>query len=301
MTNTDDDESANDCDRSQSESLTLSIRDGKQIFGSSKSFNLKYYVDYELFKSSQTAVHVGRNRQTQLKVAVKFFKVGSYKDYLVKDTPKEVVLQKRAEKISVRKGKGTVLKVLDWYVYQQKYIFVTEYNEDFESLLNYKPKGSCQIDLEKECKYIFKLLFKLIRKINKKGIYHLDLKAENVLYNKKTKEIKLIDFGHAISTNPGKNPALNRACGTPGLITPEQAKEEYFYARDADIWGVGQTVFYCLQGKYPFKNDDEVIDKELELAAKVSKNCKDFFVKLFAKKVEERMRMRDILHHPWLK
>ena len=299
MTNTDDDESANDCDRSQSESLTLSIRDGKQIFGSSKSFNLKYYVDYELFKSSQTAVHVGRNRQTQLKVAVKFFKVNSYKDYLVKDTPKEVVLQKRAEKISVRKGKGTVLKVLDWYVHQQKYIFVTEYNKDFKSLAHYKPKRSCQTGREKECKAIFKLLFKLITELNKNGIYHLDLKAENVLYNKKTKEIKLIDFGHAISTNPDTK--INRTCGTTGLITPEQAKEEYFYARDVDIWGVGQTAFYCLQGKYPFENDDEVISKELEFTSKVSKNCKDFFCRLFAKKLEDRMRMQDILKHPWLR
>ena len=304
-TSTSNDESSIDCSMSLLDSLRpegLLLNCCKPILGSSEKLCSKYHFDRELFENKNTTVLIGKNKQTNSEVAVKIFKLSvDYKKYLEEGIPKEVFCQKMAEKVSVHKG--TVLKVLDWYVHLKHIVIVTEYSSDFKSLTEYMlpEQSTTWFQRERECKNIFKVLYALVCKLNNNGIFHHDLKPGNILYNEKTKELKLIDFGHAICRDPGENGRIRRTCGTPGLRTPEQAKKGFFHRRDADVWGVGQTAFSFLQGEYPFENDQEVLNKKLEFTVRVSNDCKDFFCRLFAKKKENRMTEDEILNHPWLK
>uniref|UniRef100_A0A6B2LWA1 Protein kinase domain-containing protein n=1 Tax=Arcella intermedia TaxID=1963864 RepID=A0A6B2LWA1_9EUKA len=61
---------------------------------------------------------------------------------------------------------------------------------------------------------------KAVKYLHDNGIVHRDIKPENVLLkNKKTKVIKLSDFGLAVEFEP--NTLLKNSCGTPQYAAPE--------------------------------------------------------------------------------
>ena len=166
-------------------------------------------------------------------------------NYLDEDgTPNEVACQKLAEDVQVQGGMGTVLKVLDWYVYDDYFVHITEYDPGFVTLYDHTNNQKDQRVGEEESKEIYLLLSKLVLEMNQKGVYHLDLKPSNVLYDPSGKRIKLIDFGHSTSCDAGENPLIGHTCGTDGMITPQQAKQDECSARSIDEWGVAQ-VCYC--------------------------------------------------------
>ena len=124
------------------------------------------------------------------------------REYLTEDgTLREFYVQNMEQIFNVENGKGSVLKALDWYVYDNYFVLVTEYDEDFQCLYDF----NCDED---ECKIIFKLICKLVIKIDETGIFHLDIKPDNFLYNKIRKEIKLLDFGHSIFKDTEDNPRI---------------------------------------------------------------------------------------------
>ena len=286
-----------------SNNTDVEIDDRKLIISStSKTFHSKYTVSKCIFESIRCNVFLGINKLPSSAVVIK--RMGfttNYRNYMKGNVPKEVFIQKKAEQVSVENGKGTVLKVLGWYVYTNYIIIITEFDIDFYDLRHCTQKQPNERFSEENCKTIFKLLLQLILKLNQKGIFHLDLKPQNVLYNEKCQSIKLIDFGHAISVKPGENPKIRTSCGTKRLQTPEYVKKESCCGAELDMWGIAQTVFFCLQGSLAFKNNDEVIKKELEFKVDITQNCKDLLTRMLAKKAEDRITPQEILSHPWVK
>ena len=279
----------------------VDIDDSKQKCSSYKTFHSRYVVTDGIFENENSAVFIGKNRFSQLEVAIKRYQLKNWRYCLKENMPEEVFHQNKAAKVNVQNGKGRVLKVLDWFLYSKYLIIVTEYDVKFDDLYDCTMNQPNEHFSEGECKIIFKLLFELVLELNKKGIFHLDIKPSNVLYNPESKEIRIIDFGHAISVNPDENPKIIPSSGTEGLRTPQCVKEEDCYGKDADLWGVAQTTFLCLQGDYAFENDFDVLNKELKFNVDVSSSCKKFFTSMLAKKVKDRMTPQQILNHPWLK
>ena len=282
------------------EKATVTIDDSKQIGSSSGAFHSKYIVERDIFESRQTVVFKGKTKSSQTNVAIKRFKVTNYKDYLMENVPEEAFHQKIAEQVNIRNGKASVLKMLDWFIYDEYFVFVTEYDRDFIDLFDCTFYSRKRLFSENESKIIFKLLFELVGELHKIGIFHLDIKPENFLYNYKKHQIKLIDFGHARRGDPGKNLKIGGTSGTNGIRSPLQARKEEFYGKDADLWGIGQTLFFCLQGDYAFQDDSEVINVELKFKVEVGENCKDLITRMLAKNVEDRITPQEILSHPWL-
>ena len=111
----------------------------------------------------------------------------------------------------------------------------------------------------------------------------------------------MLDFGHSIFDDTDGNPQITHDCGTEGLYTPQQAEDSDYYGRDADMmWGVAQTLYFCLQGGYAFDDDSEILHKKLQFNDEVSEECKDFIRKMLAYNVEDRLIQTEIFDHPWL-
>ena len=282
------------------ENKGVSTNKRQQEINSSSTFLSKYEIVSKLFESKSTIVYLGKNNKTQQKVAIKIFRITSYKTNVEENIPEEVLCQKKAEKISVQNGRGSVLKIIDWYVYNEYLTIVTEYDENFKSLKDCVINQRNEHFSEIECKTIFKLLLELIQKLNKKGIFHLDLKPDNVLYNVETKELKLIDFGHATSVGPGENPKINFKCGTKCYRTPQQVLNEGCRGKEVDVWGVGQVLFYCLHGYQAFESELDVVNWGVNVEVEVTENCRDLLARMLNKNAEDRLTAQEIVEHPWL-
>lgn len=88
-------------------------------------------------------------------------------------------------------------------------------------------------------------------------ITHRDIKLNNIIYNIKNNNIKIIDFGLAFYGLPCKN-----LVGTSGCFAPEMIYSIDSYNSKCDIWSTGCVLYYMICHYYPFymgKNIDKNI------------------------------------------
>jgi serine/threonine protein kinase len=92
------------------------------------------------------------------------------------------------------------------------------------------------------------------------GIIHRDLKLSNVMVESRRDEpdfVKVLDFGIAKLSESGSGGQLTGTgivCGTPGYMSPEQARGEELDPR-SDLYAVGVILYELLAGQLPFVSD----------------------------------------------
>jgi len=87
-----------------------------------------------------------------------------------------------------------------------------------------------------------------------KGVMHGDIKPGNIIRAKKTRDVKLMDFGIARSL-PSSRRKRGMGPGFPDYMSPEQLSGKKTDGR-SDVFSVGVLLFEMLTGQKPFKGDD---------------------------------------------
>jgi serine/threonine-protein kinase len=97
-----------------------------------------------------------------------------------------------------------------------------------------------------------------------KGIYHRDVKPENVYLVRRGEAdfVKVVDFGISKAVKQGGNDEAGEAyrlthtgllLGTPLYMSPEQARGDEDLDHRVDIWALGVMMYECLTGEVPFR------------------------------------------------
>lgn len=147
-------------------------------------------------------------------------------------------------------------------------------------------------------------MIKILAQLESCGIVHRDLKAENLLVNEVTDEIKLIDFGFSKLFEDGQ--LMRTACGSPHYCAPEiLAKEDYDPVK-ADIWSAGVLLYYMLCGYLPFFEENlsdlysKIIFGELQVPSHINSEASSLLFSILNTSPQKRPSLEAILHHPWL-
>ncbi|CCM05863.1 uncharacterized protein FIBRA_08099 [Fibroporia radiculosa] len=104
-------------------------------------------------------------------------------------------------------------------------------------------------------KKVFVQILDAVHSCHEKGIYHRDLKPDNILcMNEEASEIVLGDFG--LSTKSRTSTTFG--CGSSNYISPECIGKECRYRpyspRIADVWALGVILVNMIAGRHPWNN-----------------------------------------------
>ncbi len=136
--------------------------------------------------------------------------------------------------------------------------------------------------------------------IHKINLVHKDIKPQNIILNKKTGELKLIDFGSAsFLTKQNSAVALNSSLeGTLAYISPEQTgRMNRTVDYRTDFYSFGISFYQLLTGELPFLSTDamELIHSHIAKTAispkkknNIPKAISDLVMKLMMKNPEDR-------------
>jgi serine/threonine protein kinase len=147
-----------------------------------------------------------------------------------------------------------ITKVIDFDEQPQQLSIVMEFlnGED----LNDKIKRNGPLT-EKEITDVFSQTLSAFQYAHEKGIVHRDIKPSNI-FILKNGHVKILDFGIAKLFGQGNEMTqTGTQMGTPIYMSPEQVKADKSIDHRSDIYSLGVTMFYALNGKPPYNSDTD--------------------------------------------
>ncbi|KAL5253416.1 hypothetical protein ACHWQZ_G013262 [Mnemiopsis leidyi] len=138
--------------------------------------------------------------------------------------------------------------------------------------------------------------------LTQQGVDHRDIKDENILYNPRTKQIKLIDFGSAsiLTTD-----SYRTYQGTDVYLPPEYYQFKCYDPFPACVWSIGCLAYVLFNGDCPFETKKDV-QEFTTLRWKVDKTSLNkqgvkFVEMCLEADPNRRLELGSLIHHPWLK
>uniref|UniRef100_A0A8C5DG42 non-specific serine/threonine protein kinase n=1 Tax=Gouania willdenowi TaxID=441366 RepID=A0A8C5DG42_GOUWI len=274
------------------------------VLSSRKEFTSKYLEEEMLGQGGFSQVYAGDCWSDFTPVAIKhipkkkvqFVRVNCHGN--VYNEILEVVLMKQAAGLLCDGSfeNPAVIGLMDIFDLESEVIIVMERLTDTVDGYDYYTQKR-RIP-EDQVKVIFKQIVNISLTMHKNGIFHRDLKLNNILVDssKGTPEIRVIDFGCGdfVENEPFKN-----FCGTPAFSPPEVLRGETYMAEPTTVWQIGAMMYIiCARTKF----DTLVYMKRGKKVLKnVSKQCNDFLNKCLALNPKNRATLEDLRLHPWLK
>ncbi len=152
--------------------------------------------------------------------------------------------------IPIKMDHPNIVKIFEVYEWKSKLCIIMELCEGgdlFQYIRNSKAFS------EKKAASIAKEILSAVFYMHKNGVVHRDLKPDNMLYDKESKALKIIDFGTA--RNLAADAKISGLTGTLYYIAPEVLKGSYDFK--CDIWSCGVILYILLSGAPPFNGKTE--------------------------------------------
>ncbi|XP_072032968.1 testis-specific serine/threonine-protein kinase 3-like [Amphiura filiformis] len=196
-----------------------------------------------------------------------------------------------------------IIRLIDCFEHGPKVFMVMEL-ANYGDLLEYIQRK--RILPNDRARYIFTQILDGLEYLHHKGIFHRDLKCENILLNVGYK-IKITDFGFAREWSDAHN-LCRTFCGSAAYASPEILRGIPYDPHVADIWSMGVILFIMVTGTMPY--DDSDVKKMLNIMAQnrldfPRKRTVCYEVKVLLHSIlyycyRDRATLSKIRHSPWM-
>ncbi|XP_048855493.1 serine/threonine-protein kinase pim-1-like [Brienomyrus brachyistius] len=150
---------------------------------------------------------------------------------------------------------ANVLKLLDWFSGPEDYIMILERPDPCQDLYEFCDSKGGYLS-EDVARHVLVQVLQALRHCQDSGVFHRDLKAENLLIRTDTLEVKLIDFGCG---DKWKDTPYVEYSGTEDFAPPELFLSGEYLAGPTTVWSVGLTLYELVCGYLPFRNKRAII------------------------------------------
>lgn len=137
--------------------------------------------------------------------------------------------------------------------------------------------------------------------LHNRSIIHRDVKGDNYLMDRPDMTdlkclIVLTDFGTACSATATDR--LSAAVGTKLFWPPEFFDHDY--GHKVDVWAMGVIMYGLVSGRFPFRDENDIRNKEVKVPKRVHPVCEEYIKKLLEKDERNRVDSTQAINHPWI-
>ncbi|KAG8010349.1 Serine/threonine-protein kinase pim-1 [Nibea albiflora] len=211
-----------------------------------------------LGKGSYGSVFAGERKRDNLPVAIKEIsqqdvdRIPVLVDGDVTMVPLEVALLLTLE--PAESESSAVVTLLDWFDLEDVLILVLERPDPCMGMYDYIYREEHRIK-EDEAKIMTRQLVDALIEIHSKGVFHGDIKADNILIEtgSDVPRVRVIDFGiGAFLSGDTLNAYAEREVFL--CSPPEMWKDGTFQAESTTVWQLGLVVYEILHRRLPFQS-----------------------------------------------
>ncbi|XP_060754271.1 serine/threonine-protein kinase pim-2-like [Neoarius graeffei] len=188
-----------------------------------------------------------------------------------------------------------VIEMVEWFETPSYFVLVLERPEPCVDLYWYCRCLHNSLS-EHQVKIIMEKVIWAVLHCHERGVFHRDIKEENILINPQTLEVKLIDFGCGDLL---KDTPYTEYSGTIIFSPPEYFTAHQYEAEPATVWGLGVLLYSLLCGEEPFNNYLEIIKGELNLPDELSEDSCSLITRCLEQDPERRANLEEVITHSW--
>ena len=271
----------------------LEIKQGQGTVGEQGMWRRKVWRLYReegvIGKGGFGTVYSAVRKTDGLRVAIK--EITKKRAVAMEDNlPLEVVLLQQVEDVP------GVIRLLDYFETEDMFYIVMErvHGQDLFDFIS-----DCGTLTEEVARDLFKQVVDTVIRCQERGVFHGDIKDENILIDLDTAHVKLIDFGSGSRLHSG---IYSHYEGTRVYAPPEWISLRRYRAESLTVWSLGILLYDMLCGDIPFETDAEIRRgaviwfDQLDL----SSSAKNLVESCLAMDHRERMTLQEVRDHPWL-
>ena len=257
-----------------------------------------FIIKEKLGEGAFGAVHLGINKQTGEKVAIKILE-----KYKIRKFEDKIRIEREIE--ILKKVKHPNIVQLYSVIEAEKQIFlIMEFIKGIE-LFQYIFLNK-KLSEEESCFYFLQIISG-IEYLHNLKIAHRDIKSENMIIEHNTKNLKIFDFGLSNTYGDKPNGMLSTACGSPCYTAPEMLNGKMYKGGGVDIWSLGVVLFSMVCGFLPFHGESnketylKIIEGKYSVPAFVSKMGSELIHNILNTNPKKRINISKIKKHYWVK
>uniref|UniRef100_A0A1J3DZM6 non-specific serine/threonine protein kinase n=1 Tax=Noccaea caerulescens TaxID=107243 RepID=A0A1J3DZM6_NOCCA len=257
----------------------------------------KYELGKLLGHGSFAKVYLARNIKSGENVAIKVIdKEKIVKSGLAGHIKREISILRRVRH-------PYIVHLLEVMATKTKIYIVMEYVRGGE-LYDKVAKGRLR---EGVARRYFQQLISSVAFCHGRGVYHRDLKLENLLLDDEG-NLKVSDFGLSVVSEQLKQDGICQTfCGTPAYLAPEVLTRKGYDAAKADVWSCGVILYVLMAGYLPFEDKNMLVMYKKIYRGKF--RCPKWFspeltrlmTRILDPNPETRITIPEIMKHRWFK